>query len=171
MSANRRTIQAQPLSAEQFAPFGSIIEVSDKTGRLVNQGRAQRIGGTRDLAHATSTKPVVDLYRVGKSELPFKVDCLERHPLSCQIFTPMRCSRYLVIVAPADPAGKPDISHALAFIGAATQAICYGAGVWHAPMIALDDTAVMTMTMWEAGDARDCEEFWLAPEHGLTIQA
>lgn len=165
-----RMLHAQPLSADLFASFGSVIEIGNKTGRPVNQGRAQRIEGTRDLAHAATT-PVVDLYRVETSELPFMVDCLERHPLSCQIFTPMRCARYLVIVAPTGADDKPDLAHALAFIGSGEQAICYGAGIWHAPMVALDDIAVMTMTMWEAGDARDCEEFWLAPDHGLVVQA
>ena len=166
-----RTLHAQPLSADAFAPFGSVIEVGNRTGRPVNQGRAQRIDGTRDLAHAAGAAPVVDLYQVETSKLPFTVDCLERHPLSCQIFTPMRCARYLVIVAPTGADDKPDLARALAFIGNPEQAICYGAGVWHAPMIALDDIVVMTMSMWEAGDARDCEEFWLAPDHGLVVQA
>ena len=82
----------------------------------------------------------------------------------------MRCTRYLVIVAPTGTDDKPDLAHALAFIGTQDQAICYSAGVWHAPMIALNDVAVMTMTMWEAGDARDCEEFWLAAGEGLIVQ-
>jgi ureidoglycolate lyase len=171
MSAHERTLHAQPLSADAFAPFGSVIAIGDRTGRPVNQGRAQRFGGTHALTHADGTTPVVDLYRVETSELPFTVDCLERHPLSCQIFTPMRCARYLVIVAPTNAVDKPDIARALAFIGTREQAICYGAGVWHAPMIALDEVAVMTMTMWEAGDARDCEEFWLAADQGLVVQA
>lgn len=166
-----RTLHAQPLSADAFVPFGSVIEIGGRTGRPVNQGRAQRIDGTRDLVHADGTRPVVDLYRVETSTLPFTVDCLERHPLSCQIFTPMRCARYLVIVAPSGTDDKPDLARALAFIGSGEQAICYGVGVWHAPMIALDDTAVMTMSMWETGDARDCEEFWLTPDHGLVVEA
>jgi ureidoglycolate lyase len=166
-----RTLHAQPLSSDLFAPFGSVIEIADRTGRPVNQGRAQRIDGTRDLGHAAGTTPVVDLYRVETSELPFTVDCLERHPLSCQVFTPMRCARYLVIVAPTGTDDKPDLAGAHAFLGNREQAICYGAGVWHAPMIALDDTAVMTMTMWEAGDVRDCEEFWLTPDQGLVVKA
>jgi ureidoglycolate lyase len=171
MPASHRTIRAQPLSADAFAPFGSVIEIASRTGRPVNQGRAQRIDGTRDLGHAAGTTPMVDLYRVETSKLPFTVDCLERHPLSCQIFTPMHCARYLVIVAPTGTDDKPDLSRALAFIGNQEQAISYGAGVWHAPMIALDDSAVMTMTMWEAGDARDCEEFWLPSDQGLVVRA
>jgi ureidoglycolate lyase len=166
-----RTLHAQPLSADLFAPFGSVIEIANRTGRPVNQGRAQRSAGARDLAHAAGTTPVVDLYRVETSRLPFTVDCLERHPLSCQIFTPMHCARYLVIVAPTGTDDKPDLARALAFLGNQKQAICYGAGEWHAPMIALDDVAVMTMTMWETGDARDCEEFWLTPDHGLVVKA
>lgn len=166
-----RIIQAEPLTAAGFAPFGTVLEAGDKAGRLVNQGRGQRIEGVRNLSHQEAMTPVVDLYRIDRSELPFSVSFFERHPLSSQIFTPMSCARYLVVVAPDGVDGNPDIFRAVAFLGHGAQAVCYRRGAWHAPMIALDEPALMTMLMWEAGDPWDCEEFSVGSQPGLIVQA
>lgn len=169
-SAGSRILQAEPLTAAGFASFGTVLEAGDKPGRVVNQGRAQRIEGDRNLSHQEAMTPVVDLYRIDRSELPFSVSFFERHPLSSQIFTPMSCARYLVVVAPDDADGNPDISRAVAFLGRGMQAICYRRGTWHAPMVALDESALMTMLMWEAGDPWDCEEFSLGEQRSLIVQ-
>jgi ureidoglycolate lyase len=166
-----RTLRAQPLTAAAFASFGTVIEAGRAPGRPVNQGRGRRIEGVRDLAHEAGTTPVIDLYEIAPSQLPFAVDCLERHPLSCQIFTPMTCARYLVVVAPGDAPGRPMLSGAVAFVASGAQAVCYNRGVWHAPMIALDAPALMTMTMWEAGGSADCEEVVLSSDVGLIVEA
>ncbi|WP_424629888.1 ureidoglycolate lyase [Bradyrhizobium sp. SYSU BS000235] len=170
-SVTSRIIRAEPLTAAGFAAFGTVLEAGDQAGRLVNQGRARRLEGVRAFSHEQGTAPVVDLYQVDRSELPFKVNCFERHPLSDQLFTPMDCARYLVIVAPDDANGQPDLSHVSAFVAESTQGICYRIGTWHAPMIALDAPALMTMLMWETKDSRDCEEFWLDPGADLFVEA
>lgn len=90
----------------------------------------------------------------------FEVNILERHPYTTQTFTPLSASgstatadqhRYLVIVAPslktasgshshgAHPfvSSPPDLSGLKAFVANTDQAVTYGAGTWHAPMVAL----------------------------------
>jgi ureidoglycolate hydrolase len=162
---------AEPLTAAGFSAFGTVLEAGDRTGRLVNQGRARRLEGIRTFSHQPAMKPVVDLYQVDRSYLPFKVSCFERHPLSDQIFTPMECAHYLVIVAPDGTNRQPDLSRVSAFVAQSTQGVCYRRGTWHAPMIALDAPALMTMLMWELGDSRDCEEFWLDASCDLIVEA
>jgi ureidoglycolate lyase len=170
-ASSSQFIRAEPLTAARFAAFGTVLEVGDKTGKLVNQGRARRLEGIRTFSHQPAMGPVVDLYQVDRSFLPFKVSCFERHPLSDQVFTPMACARYLVIVAPDDAIGQPDRSRVCAFVAGSTQGVCYRKGTWHAPMITLDAPALMTMLMWEAGDSRDCEEFWLDADRDLIVEA
>ena len=166
-----KIIRAEPLTAKRFSPFGTVLEAGDQAGRLVNQGRARRLEGVGTFSYEQGTTPVVDLYQVDRSELPFKVTCFERHPSSDQVFTPMDCSRYLVIVAAADANGQPDMSRVSAFVASGEQGVCYRRGIWHAPMIALDEPALMTMLMWEAGDSRDCEEFWVGDNPGLVVDS
>ncbi|KAL2760161.1 hypothetical protein ACRALDRAFT_1067221 [Sodiomyces alcalophilus JCM 7366] len=94
----------------------------------------------------------------------YSVRLLERHPFTTQTFSPMitppGCS-YLVLVAPSLPppeerkdwgfplkpdaqghgtlqgSGLPDLSQLRAFVATGQQAITYGAGTWHAPMVVL----------------------------------
>lgn len=154
-----RRLRAQPLTAEAFAPFGSLATLNTTGGRPVNQNRARRIPGLGDLAHdAAAARPVLDLYHIAPSPLPFRVACFERHVLTSQVFIPIRCARLLIVVAPDRADGQPDIDRAVAFIGDDRTAIHYRAGVWHSPLVALDDAAQLAMLMWEAGDPRDCEE-------------
>ncbi|KAL1842210.1 hypothetical protein VTJ49DRAFT_5822 [Mycothermus thermophilus] len=100
----------------------------------------------------------------------FPVIVLERHPFTTQTFIPLSkdpAAHYLVIVAPtlaatttdsstfAVPsqlppsakyprplpgAGLPDLSRLHAFVAGPGQAVTYGAGTWHAPMVALGET-------------------------------
>ncbi|KAH6609612.1 hypothetical protein Trco_002958 [Trichoderma cornu-damae] len=82
---------------------------------------------------------------------------LERHPFTAQTFTPVKstASSYLVIVAPSLPPspkdqhlpvptgdglpgrGFPQLERLRAFIAADNQAVTYGAGTWHSPMVVL----------------------------------
>ncbi|CUS23928.1 LAQU0S12e03180g1_1 [Lachancea quebecensis] len=71
------------------------------------------------------------------------IKVLEKHPFSSQTFLPMGRGRedvsYLVVVALADKSGEPDLSTLQAFTCKGTQAVTYGAGIWHAPMIVLGE--------------------------------
>ncbi|KAJ4396483.1 hypothetical protein N0V93_000702 [Gnomoniopsis smithogilvyi] len=90
----------------------------------------------------------------------FEVNILERHPYTTQTFTPLSASGskvsdgqqcYLVIVAPnvkaasapqsqtveSPVASPPDLLGLKAFVATTNQAVTYGAGTWHAPMVAL----------------------------------
>lgn len=156
---NPLRLHPQPLTAEAFAPFGSLAAIDAAGGRAVNQDRGRRIPGTGDLVHdAAATRPVLDVYHLKPSPLPFMLACFERHVLTSQVFIPIRCERLLLAVAPNDANGQPDIARARAFIANDNAIIHYRAGVWHSPLIALDGPAALSMLMWEAGDARDCEE-------------
>lgn len=154
-------IRAEQLTATRFAPFGTVaIAGGADRGRTVNQGRAHRVPGINDLSHdAAATKPVLDFYHIAPSQLPFSITCLERHSLSSQVFVPINGMRFLIVVAAESPNGLPDLTRIAAFIGDGRQVVHYRSGIWHAPMVALDAPAIMTMLMWETGDARDCEEF------------
>ncbi|KAF7159264.1 hypothetical protein CNMCM6106_006399 [Aspergillus hiratsukae] len=99
----------------------------------------------------------------------FDVRILERHPFTTQTFTPIDLSSqtragnaeepfYLVIVAPTlngqtatattssgetvtirDP---PDLNNVRAFVVRGGQAVTYGVGTWHAPMVVLGSRRV-----------------------------
>ena len=119
----------------------------------------------------------------------FPVEILERHPFTTQTFIPLGLSEaeqertfYLVIVAPSlspshadrslpvpvqtPPAtrlpgrGLPDLARLRAFIAKGSQAVTYGAGTWHAPMVVIGTKSVSFVVVQFANGVavEDCQE-------------
>lgn len=168
LAAGDRLIVAKPLTVGAFAPFGDALDaalLSDTglTGRAANQGSAQRFDFAARLANQRAqARPNLSIFRSQPRTLPFLVQLLERHPASSQAFLPLRCERYLVLVADAVGDGAPDVATLQAFVCGPGQAVNYRLGVWHHPMIALDSPAEFAALMWEDGGVADCEEHWFA---------
>ena len=70
--------------------------------------------------------------------LPFECKMLERHPLGSQAFIPLNDRPYLVVVAPAGDLDEVEIR---AFVTRGWQGVNYAKGVWHHPLIALDEVS------------------------------
>lgn len=103
---------------------------------------------------------------------------LERHPFSTQTFVPMGQDKsklsYLVIVAKTDESTSqklPDPSQIKAFICKGNQSITYGAGIWHAPMVVIDETIThldFAVLIHENGVAEeDCQECYFDPGYNI----
>ncbi len=174
MTSSSRTIVATPLAAQDFAPFGDVIEARGDSSDA-NQGRAQRFdapidmaragapdargaGGVGPDASATSMRLHTAIYRIRQSALPFALKLMERHPLSQQLFFPNSGARFLVCACPARGDGEPDLHALCAFVGQRTQGIVWRRGVWHSPFAALDADGDFLMQQWQCGGPADCEE-------------
>ncbi|BAO38440.1 ureidoglycolate hydrolase [Kluyveromyces marxianus] len=77
---------------------------------------------------------------------------LEKHPFSSQTFIPMGRSTsmgfaYIVVVALPNEKGEPDLLTLKAFLCKPNQAVTYGAGVWHAPMIVIGEHPYLDFTV------------------------
>ena len=161
MTAPRR-IPLEPLERESFAPFGDVIAAGEGEGRETNRGTAVRFDWTTALQSARpAARPNLAVFRAIPQSLPIRVTLLERHPHSTQVFAPLRVSRWLVMVAPDDPAGAPDVSALRAFVAGPGVAINFRRALWHHPILVLDEPAELLMLAWEDGGAGDCEEFAL----------
>lgn len=96
------------------------------------------------------------------TQLPFTVKLLERHPYSTQAFIPMTHGQtrgYLVAVALNGADDKPDMSTLKTYIAKSDQGVSYHQGVWHHPMVALDDETDFAVVVHESGVPEDdCNE-------------
>lgn len=156
-------IEVKPLTREGFAKFGSIVspdeEVASKNNdhSNANYGTAIKItkvsSAVNNFKDCKSKKqaelnlnifrcfPPVPLMTQVENGFTYLGKVLERHPYSTQTFTPMgRSSKdigYIVVVALSDKeTGLPDSDTIELFYCTGNQAVTYGAGCWHAPMIA-----------------------------------
>lgn len=131
-----------------------------------NQGTAlqyrdvSRLQNLYDQAPSRTSRPAMSIFAVAETPTanPIAVRVLERHPFTTQTFTPLASSHtssYLVVVAPSLPpsplddglpvphgaglpgGGLPDLHRLRAFVAESDQAVTYGAGTWHSPMVAL----------------------------------
>ncbi|CAM1501072.1 Fc.00g102340.m01.CDS01 [Cosmosporella sp. VM-42] len=141
---------------------------------------AQAPGGTSELIMSEFVCGARQVASSG-SHAEFRVNVLERHPFTTQTFSPLSSSRskYLVIVAPSLPPGPsdealpvpsgdglpgrglPDLRGLKAYVATSTQAVTYGAGTWHAPMVALGEvgtTVDFFVVQFSSGVAvEDCQ--------------
>lgn len=159
----------QPLTPEGFAPFGQVASAGSGRALPVNEGRGIRYDGDCLFESAGQVTPVLAVYRIQPSSLPFTVREMEQHPSSSQAFIPMSAGRFLVVAALADASGGPDPATAAAFEASPGQIVNYGRGVWHCPLVALDHPGDFAMVMWQEADpALDCRVVTLGTP--LTVE-
>jgi ureidoglycolate hydrolase len=153
-------VHAIPITGGAIAPYGGLIAtdiINDKT-ILVNGGTARR---------TPEVVPTQNLYAVAPSKIParavlnvslasprdvtsssvngmakkiLKIGVLERHKYTTQSFIPMGSNvKYLVVVT--DGIERPNLEGLKAFVAEEKQGVCYGAGVWHAPLSVVDNVS------------------------------
>ena len=124
-----RSVTAQPLTAEAFAPFGTVIDKAATAPRPMNAGMARRF---HDLAtvrvSGDDAQVVVGLVEAQPYVLPLVVRLVERHPLGSQAVLPLSAAPFLVVIRP-DEAGRP--GRPQAFVTQPWQGVCYAPGTWH----------------------------------------
>jgi len=128
-------------SAESFAPFGSVIAAPSRAGE--RQFYSEWLGAGR-----SDCQPVFHTNLVKAVTLPANVSLLEKHPHASQCFVPLDVRRYLVVVAPSDPAGNPVSSRLEAFLVPGHLGVIYRAQTWHAGASVLDGDASFAVLMW-----------------------
>lgn len=152
-------LQPAPLTAEDFAPYGDVIEASDKAvQKIINYGHTIRF---HDLARldlgAQDGQPLVSIFRSTPLPQPIAVRVMERHPLSSQAFYPLSCHPYLVVVANK---GEFNSKNLKAFVAAPGQGVNYHKGTWHHYSLALEDVSNF-LVIDRGGPEKNCDEVFL----------
>lgn len=150
-----------PLTADAFTPYGDVIEASSQVRHFsINDGNTERY---HDLVHidpGPGGKAIVSIFRGLPRTLPFQVSMMERHPQGSQAFMPLSGRRYLVVVAPAGDA--PTLNGLSVFLCQGTQGVNYRAGVWHHPLLALEDVSDF-LIIDRSGPGENCDVISLDP--------
>ncbi|MBB5500110.1 ureidoglycolate lyase [Paraburkholderia sp. MM5384-R2] len=162
-----KILQMERLTRAAFAPFGDVIELDGARRFPINGGTTERY---HDLARVDVVeqggRPLVSLFRAQPRALPVEITMMERHPLGSQAFIPLRAGRYLMVVAPA---GEFDAARMRAFWTDAWQGVNYAKGVWHHPLLALDQVSDF-IVVDRGGDAPNCDELQLAEPRRLAFE-
>ncbi len=169
ISMHEKSIKIQPLTQANFAPFGDVIEKDNHDFSPINQGLTQRY-------HALSVAQITgDHVAVGMSifhnlcatEVPFKIDMLERHPYGSQSFIPLQQQKFIIIVALPLDYSQPDEQQILAFLSNGRQGITYHQGAWHHPLITLEAESDF-LVVDRIGEGKNCDVYPLTQSRWIV---
>lgn len=147
------------LSREAFAPFGEVIEKPGARHFPMNGGKLERFYDLADIQVGAETggRPVMSIASCREtSELPIQITFLERHPLGSQAIYPLFNEIMMVVVAP--PGEKISAEQIQAFYSNGQQGVNFHTGVWHLPIIALEEQQEF-MLVDRGGPNQNCDEF------------
>ena len=150
-----RILQPEPLTRENFAPYGQVIEADGAQHYPINSGNCERY---HDLAKielgGVHPRPLISLLRSRGFTLPLEFKLVERHPLGSQAFYPLGPNPFLVIVAP-DESGTPGTPRA--FLTAPGQGINIAMNIWHGVLTPIGPAADF-LCIDRGGDGNNLEE-------------
>jgi ureidoglycolate lyase len=149
------TLVPVPLTRERFAPYGDVIETSQRSSAAMNDGRFERFDelGRVDVVDG---EVAISVSRCRTpTSLPLRVYRVERHPLGSQAFVPLTPCRMIVVVAPPGEAVMAD--ELRAFVTNGRQGLNYGRGTWHMPLVAFE-AGQEFLIVDRAGEKGNCEE-------------
>jgi ureidoglycolate lyase len=150
-----RSIQIEPMTADAFAPFGDVLDVSGEPDKIINQGLCGRYHD-RAVIDVTDGMAGISLFNAQARELPLVLDMVERHPDGSQAFLPMSLNPFVVVVAP-DVDGKP--GQPRAFMTTAGQGVNYHRGTWHGVLTPIHAPGLFAVVD-RIGDGANLEEHW-----------
>jgi ureidoglycolate lyase len=162
-----REMMPEPLTAEAFAPFGQVIEATDRAERLdINFGNTIRFHDLADIDVGDDQgRPIVSIFR-GQPLIPPLLRIFERHPVGSQAFIPLDGRPFLVAVAPP---GAFDAGKVRLFRAAGTQGVNYAKGVWHHFLLPLEaDSDFLVIDRDGPGDNLD--EIELDDDSAVLVQ-
>jgi ureidoglycolate lyase len=133
-----RSLEARPLDAAGFAPYGDVIDPATRAPEPINDGTTQRHSdlATLDL-RGPGRDPVLGIHVARARTFPLAIERLERHAQAAQVFLPLGMHRFIVVTAPGD--ATPRWHELQAFLTAPGQGVVLRRGCWHHGLVALGD--------------------------------
>ena len=120
---------ARPLTRENFAEFGDVIDTGGDNHYPINGGKAERY---HDLATAEAQGPnarvLISIVKGTPYDFPLTLTMVERHPFGSQAFMPLSPRPFLVVVC-HDGDGRP--GRAARLRHAPGQGVNYPRNRWH----------------------------------------
>jgi ureidoglycolate lyase len=148
------TVTPKPLTAEAFAPYGDVIEVSGAPDMIINQGMCGRHHDRANVDFGQG-RAGISLFDAKARSLPMTVALVERHPLGSQAFVPISGVPMIVVVAAAGETPGP----IEAFISQPGQSINLNRNTWHGVLTPMDRDG-QYIVIDRIGDGNNLVEHW-----------
>lgn len=163
-----QTLKVEVLTREAFEPFGDVLEARG-TPIVINQGRCRKYSNMTAVETDGQGYATMHIYKTDRIDSSYELDLLERHPLGSQTFMPLAGQRFLIVVADSASDGKtPDLSSIRCFLSNGNQGITYHPGVWHHPLLSVDDGEDY-LVIDRKGPGENCDEVPMPAEQRYLL--
>ena len=164
MSAMQK-LEIEVLTAEGFAPFGNVLDISAAEIRMINGGTTERFHALAMADTETDGgRTILSLFRGQPRSFPYAIDMMERHPLGSQAFFPVTPRAWIAVAAP-DEDGRP--GQPRAFLVPGDVGVQYARNIWHHPLIAVGQPSDF-LVMDREGGGSNLEEISYAAPYLIT---
>lgn len=147
-----RNLVVQPLTPQDFAPYGDVLDATGVPDKIINAGLCGRFHDRARLDFGTEGRAGISIFQAQPRSLPYSFDLIERHPDGSQAFLPMTQHPFLVIVADG-PEATPR-----AFLTNGGQGINLHRGTWHGVLTPLQAPGLFAVVD-RIGPTPNLEEF------------
>ena len=133
------------LEPSAFRPFGEVVSMDSASRSLeINAGLAVR---HLDVAKVDASEGKgcvhISIFAAQPHPNAFEIGMFERHPLASQMFIPLQPAGWVVIVARENSSGEP--GEPVAFRPASGQGVNIARGVWHYPLVSLEESSFLVI--------------------------
>lgn len=150
-----KTIHPTLLTAQDFAPFGQVLEATGTPDKIINQGLCGRYHDRANI-DIVEGRAGLSLFKAQARPFPIQLEMVERHPLGSQAFLPLSLDPFIVVVAP-DEDGAPGPPRA--FLTTPGQGVNYARGIWHGVLTPLHAPGLFAVVD-RIGEGANLEEHW-----------
>ena len=92
----------------------------------------------------------MSIFSAKKRRFPMNIKMMEKHPLGSQAFIPMNETTFLVFVAPKGK--RPNAKKIKSFIVPKQTGVNYKPGIWHFPLISINNMNFLVIDRKEKGN-------------------
>ena len=134
-------IEIEKLNKTNFIKYGNVISIESSIEKTsINRGWTDKFDKLSSYKSNDPqfSKPIFSIFRGLKRPKPFSINMLECHPLASQAFMPLNGNDWLIVVC-NDKNGEPELNNIRCFSAKSNQGINYFPGIWHHPLITLED--------------------------------
>ena len=161
-----RIITARPLTRENFAEFGDVIDTETDNHFPINGGMTERYHA---LARAEAAGPnahvLISLVRGTPYAFPLELPMVERHPFGSQAFIPLSPRPFVVVVC-HDGEDGPGTPHA--FLTKPGQGVNYPRKLWHGVLTPVGEPQDFVV-IDRGGDGNNVEEFHFPQPYEIRL--
>tara|TARA_B100000686_G_C16283643_1_gene710085 strand:- start:123 stop:614 length:492 start_codon:yes stop_codon:yes gene_type:complete len=134
----------EQITKEKFSKFGDFINPYETQSTNINLNTTKSYFDLANIEINGEDKRVrLNLFDAKKRNFPLKIDMLENHPFSSQVFLPLGNHPFIIVVCPINK--KPNIKDLSILKVDNGFGVNFKPKVWHFPLISIEDAKFITI--------------------------